>query len=85
VGRDLTAAEIEEGLFKYEPVIGFDLKIIITHKREVISVKEVIATLALLESTSLVFAYGINVFRMRVAPSFSAYGKFLVLWARFYC
>lgn len=77
VGRDPTAAEAEEGLFRYQPVIEFDPKMTLTHKREVIGVKDVIATPALLESTSLVFAYGIDVFGTRVAPSaaFDILGK----------
>jgi hypothetical protein len=77
VGRDPTAAEQEEGLSRYQPVIEFDPKIILTHKREVIGVRNVIATPALLESTSLVFAYGIDIFGTRVAPSaaFDILGK----------
>jgi ER membrane protein complex subunit 1 len=77
VGRDPTAAEQEEGLFRYQPVIDFDPKMILTHKREVIGVKDVITAPALLESTSLVFAYGIDVFGTRVAPSaaFDILGK----------
>lgn len=77
VGRDPTAAEMEEGLFGYQPVIEFDPKLIITHKREVFGVKDVITTPALLESTSLVFAYGVDIFGTRVAPSaaFDILGK----------
>lgn len=77
VGRDPTAAEMEEGLFRYQPVIEFDPKMIITHKREIIGVKDVITSPALLESTSLVFAYGVDVFGTRVAPSaaFDILGK----------
>jgi hypothetical protein len=77
VGRDPTAAEQEEGLFRYQPVIDFDPKMILTHKREVIGVKDVITAPALLESTSLVFAYGVDVFGTRVAPSaaFDILGK----------
>jgi hypothetical protein len=50
---------------------------ILTHRREVIGVRDVITTPALLESTSLVFAYGIDVFGTRVAPSaaFDILGK----------
>lgn len=69
VGRDPTPAEAEEGLFRYQPVIEFDPKIVISHKREVLGIKNIITTPALLESTSLVFAYGIDVFGTRVAPS----------------
>jgi hypothetical protein len=77
VGRDPTPAEAEEGLFRYQPVIEFDPKMILTHRREVIGVRDVITTPALLESTSLVFAYGIDVFGTRVAPSaaFDILGK----------
>jgi hypothetical protein len=69
VGRDPTPAEQEEGLFRYQPVIEFDPKIIISHKREVAGVRNVITSPAVLESTSLVFAYGLDVFGTRVAPS----------------
>ena len=77
VDRDPTLPEQEEGLFKYHPVIEFDPKMIITHKREVIGVKDIIASPALLESTSLVLAYGVDVFGTRVAPSaaFDILGK----------
>jgi len=77
VGRDPTAAEQEEGLFRYQPVIEFDPKMILTHKREVLGIKDVITSPALLESTSLLFAYGIDIFGTRVAPSaaFDILGK----------
>ncbi|TAQ90513.1 hypothetical protein B7494_g1213 [Chlorociboria aeruginascens] len=77
VGRDPTANEMEEGLFRYSPFIEFDPKLILTHNREVIGIKGVIASPALLESTSLIFAYGIDIFGTRVAPSaaFDILGK----------
>ena len=77
VGRDPTPQEQEEGLFRYKPLLEFDPKLIITHDREVIGVKDVITSPALLESTSLVFAYGIDVFGTRVTPSaaFDILGK----------
>ncbi|EPE35026.1 Quinoprotein alcohol dehydrogenase-like protein [Glarea lozoyensis ATCC 20868] len=77
IGRAPTAAEQEEGLFQYTPNIEFDPKIILTHQREVIGVKDVIASPAILESTSLIFAYGVDVFGTRVAPSaaFDILGK----------
>ena len=76
-GRDPTPAEVEEGLFRYTPVLDFDTKLVLSHQREVAGVKDVIATPALLESTSLVFAYGIDIFGTRVAPSaaFDILGK----------
>ena len=77
VGRDPTGLELEEGLFRYQPLIEFDPKLIISHKLEVIGVKNVITGPAILESTSLVFAYGIDIFGTRVAPSaaFDILGK----------
>jgi hypothetical protein len=77
VGRDPTASEMEEGLFRYSPVVDFSPNIILTHKREVIGIKKIITSPAVLESTSLLFAYGIDVFGTRVAPSaaFDILGK----------
>lgn len=77
VGRDPTAAEVEEGLSKYSPVIEFDPRSMITHERDVIGIQDIIAAPATLESTSLVFAYGIDIFGTRVAPSmpFDILGK----------
>jgi hypothetical protein len=69
VNRDPTPSEQEEGLFRYSPLIEFDPKLIITHKREVFGVRDIIASPALLESTSLVLAYGVDIFGTRVSPS----------------
>ncbi|KAI9761186.1 MAG: hypothetical protein M1835_008221, partial [Candelina submexicana] len=68
VGRDATAAEAEEGLSRYTPMIEFDPKWMITHQLEVLGLNKIITSPALLESTSLVFAYGIDIFGTRVAP-----------------
>ncbi|KAG9241691.1 hypothetical protein BJ878DRAFT_215502 [Calycina marina] len=77
VGRDQTALEAEEGLFRYKPFIEVDPKYVLTHKREVIGVKDIITSPALLESTSLLFAFGIDIFGSRVSPSaaFDILGK----------
>ena len=77
VDRDATALEQEEGLFRYNPVIEFDPKMIITHKREILGVKGIATSPALLESTSLVVAYGVDVFGTRISPSaaFDILGK----------
>jgi hypothetical protein len=71
VGRDPTAEEMSEGLTKYTPGILFDPKWHLNHNYEVLGVKEVITSASGLESTSLVFAYGFDVFGTRVAPSFA--------------
>lgn len=70
VGRDPTPGEMEEGLMKYHPAIEVDPKLVITHERDVIGVQKIITSPAIVESTSLVFAFGIDVFGTRVAPSF---------------
>lgn len=70
VGRDPTPLEAEEGLMKYHPVIDVDPKLLITHERDVVGVQKIITSPAIVESTSLVFAFGIDVFGTRVAPSF---------------
>ena len=82
VGRDPTPAEMEEGLMRRTPVLEFDPKWIISHKREVMGVEKIITTPALLESTSLVFAFGLDIFGTRVAPSmaFDILGREFAKW-----
>jgi hypothetical protein len=70
VGRDPTPAEAEEGLIRYHPAIEIDPKSVITHERDVLGVGKIITSPAVVESTSLVFAYGVDIFGTRVAPSF---------------
>ncbi|KAF3768556.1 DUF1620-domain-containing protein [Cryphonectria parasitica EP155] len=70
VGRDPSPLEAEEGLMKYHPAIEVDAKLIITHERDVVGIQKIITAPAIVESTSLVFAFGIDVFGTRVAPSF---------------
>lgn len=71
IGRDPTKDEQMEGLMRYNPVIEFDPKWHLNHAREVIGIKDVTTSPALLESTSLVFAYGLDVFGTRLSPSFN--------------
>ncbi|KAF2469398.1 DUF1620-domain-containing protein [Lindgomyces ingoldianus] len=71
VGRDPTTSEATEGLTKYTPFIFIDPKWHLNHKYEVIGIKGVITSESGLESTSLVFAYGQDIFGTRVAPSFA--------------
>ncbi|KAJ9161658.1 DUF1620-domain-containing protein [Coniochaeta hoffmannii] len=70
VGRDPTQAEMEEGLVRYHPAVEIDPKMVITHERDVVGVRKIITSPVVVESTSLVFAYGVDVFGTRVAPSF---------------
>jgi hypothetical protein len=69
VDRDATALEAEEGLFKYTPALDFDPKWFLTHSREVVGIKQVLSSPSLLESTSLVFAFGHDIFGTKVSAS----------------
>ena len=71
VGREPTKDEQAEGLMKYAPAIEFDPKWYLNHQREVLGIENMITTPALIESTSIVFAYGLDVFGTRLTPSFS--------------
>lgn len=77
VGRDPTSAEVEEGLTKYTPFLDFDSKWYMTHTREVSGIRRIESSPTLLESTTLIFAYGFDVFGTRLAPSqpFDMLGK----------
>ncbi|KAM5348975.1 hypothetical protein ACJ41O_008798 [Fusarium nematophilum] len=70
VGRDSTPAEKEaEGLIKYTPGIEIDPRSVVSHQRNVLGVRGIVAAPAIVESTSMVVAYGVDVFGTRVAPS----------------
>lgn len=77
VGRDPSSNEIEEGLFKYNPFLEFDGRWYLTHTREVAGISTVLSSPTLLESTSLVFAFGGDIFATRATPSqaFDVLGK----------
>jgi hypothetical protein len=77
IGRDPDAAEKEEGLFRYAPTVEIDPKMLITHERRAMGLERVVTTPSQLESTSIVFAYGGDLFGTRVAPSmaFDILGK----------
>lgn len=66
-----------EGLMKYTPAIQIDGRNLLTHERDVVGVRGIVATPAVVESTSLVVAYGIDVYGSQVAPSgtFDILGK----------
>ncbi|KAG5641215.1 hypothetical protein DXG03_005748 [Asterophora parasitica] len=67
--RKVTAEEQEEFLVPYDPVIAYDPRRVLSHNYEVANIQRIITAPALLESTSLVFAYGLDMFLTRVAPS----------------
>lgn len=77
VARDPTPAETEEGLFKHAPVLDFDGRWFVTHTRDVAGIKGVLSKPTFLESTSVIFAFGHDVFGTRIVPSqaFDVLGK----------
>ncbi|EFR00989.1 hypothetical protein MGYG_03990 [Nannizzia gypsea CBS 118893] len=77
VGRDPTAQEAEEGLMRYNPNLEFDPKWYLTHSRDVIGIQHIESNPTLLESTTLIFSYGFDIFGTRLAPSqpFDILGK----------
>ncbi|KAJ7663918.1 DUF1620-domain-containing protein [Mycena polygramma] len=70
MNRKPTAEEQqEEQLLPYDVLIPDDPRRTISHTYEVANTRKIITAPALLESTSLVFAYGLDLFLTRVAPS----------------
>lgn len=71
VARDPTAEEAnEEGLTRYHPKLDVDdPKMSLTHARSVLGLRRVISSPTDLESTSLLFAFGHDLFGTRVTPS----------------
>ena len=70
LGRDPTKDEQAEGLIRYSPTVDFDPKWHLTHARELLGITDLVTTPALVESTSLLFAFGLDVFGTRLSPSF---------------
>ncbi|KAG6022665.1 hypothetical protein E4U41_002212 [Claviceps citrina] len=78
VDREPSAAEVEaESLIRYSPQFEIDGRGIVSHERDVVGVEEIITTPAAVESTSLLLAFGIDVFGTRSTPSglFDILGK----------
>ncbi|KAL2801065.1 hypothetical protein BJX66DRAFT_321034 [Aspergillus keveii] len=77
IGRDPTSTEAEEGLMKYVPSLDFDGRWYLSHSRQVAGIETVVSAPTLLESTSLVFAFGNDIFATRATPSqaFDILGK----------
>ncbi|KAJ5906602.1 uncharacterized protein N7473_003518 [Penicillium subrubescens] len=77
VDRDPTSAEAEEGLFRYAPYLDFDGKWYLTHSRDVAGIQTVLSRPTQLESTSLIFAFGGDIYGTRATPSqaFDILGK----------
>lgn len=70
-----TKAEMEEYLVPYEPVLPVEPKWVTSHRYRVAGVKGILTSSTILESTSQIVAYGLDMFGSSVSPS----GRFDVL------
>lgn len=77
VDRDPTTTEREEGLFRYSATLELEPKWFLSHSREVVGITDLLASPSLLESTSVIFAFGHDVFGTQITPSmaFDVLGK----------
>ncbi|KAJ4471498.1 hypothetical protein J3R30DRAFT_1087191 [Lentinula aciculospora] len=69
ISRKPTSEEQEEYLVQYDPLLPDDPRKVISHNYDVPHIRSIATSPALLESTSLVFAYGLDLFLTRVTPS----------------
>ncbi|EQB47167.1 hypothetical protein CGLO_13716 [Colletotrichum gloeosporioides Cg-14] len=60
-----------EGLVRYHPALEIDPRQVITHQRDVIGIQKIITSPTIVESTSLIFSFGVDVFGTRATPSFA--------------
>jgi hypothetical protein len=65
----ITATDREEGLLPYDPLIAINMKSVLNYYKKVESISHIVTAPSLLESTSLVLAYGLDMFFTRTAPS----------------
>ncbi|KZT21772.1 DUF1620-domain-containing protein [Neolentinus lepideus HHB14362 ss-1] len=77
--RKPTNEEMEEMLIQYDPLLPYEARSILSHNNQVANVQRIVTSPALLESTSLVLVYGLDLFHTRVSPS----GTFDVLSENF--
>ncbi|KAJ3082800.1 hypothetical protein HDU99_001547, partial [Rhizoclosmatium hyalinum] len=65
----ITSEDKEEMLFPYRATIDYNPKEFASHVLEVAGIKTIVSTPSSLESTSIVAAYGLDLFVVRRAPS----------------
>ncbi|TPP58917.1 ER membrane protein complex subunit 1 [Fasciola gigantica] len=66
---DMTQELMEEGVHPYAPVLPLSDQAVISYNQTVLGLRAIRTALTGLESTSLVFAYGLDLFFTRIAPS----------------
>jgi hypothetical protein len=64
-----TQTEMEEGLYQYHPFLFFDSRGYVTMNQTVLGVERLFVTPAVIESTTLVLATGLDTFFTRTTPS----------------
>lgn len=71
VDKDPSAAEAaEEGLTRYDSLLGYDAaRQVLSHTRQVLGISALLSAPTVLESTSAVVGYGLDIFGTKVAPS----------------
>lgn len=66
---DMTSELMEEGVHPYAPVLPFSDQAIITYNQSIMRIRAIRTAPTGLESTGLVFAYGLDLFFTRISPS----------------
>lgn len=59
----------EEMLIPYDPMLGIDPKRTLSHETALVGIRNVVSSPALLESTSILIGYGLDLFGSRTTPS----------------
>ncbi|EOD18683.1 hypothetical protein EMIHUDRAFT_470207 [Emiliania huxleyi CCMP1516] len=68
--KQMSAADKEEGLVPYSPSLGgINALQVVSHRHTVARPRAIVAAPTVLESTSLVFSYGLDLFLTRAAPA----------------
>ncbi|KAA3671932.1 uncharacterized protein DEA37_0006321, partial [Paragonimus westermani] len=66
---DLSPELMEEGVHPYTPVLPLSDLAVISYNQSIMGIQAIRTAMTGLESTSLVFAYGLDMFFTRIAPS----------------
>ncbi|KAF5399731.1 hypothetical protein PHET_07178, partial [Paragonimus heterotremus] len=66
---DLSPELMEEGVHPYTPVLPLSDLAVISYNQSIMGIRAIRTAMTGLESTSLVFAYGLDLFFTRIAPS----------------
>merc|ERR1711967_12358 len=68
--QKMTQHDREEGLISYSPTLGgLNPLTVISHRHRIARPRAIVAAPTMLESTSLVLTYGLDLFLTRVAPA----------------